>query len=162
MGAHGTAESGEILGILMKRVLVISDKQVHHLVYCISGKSFCEVLDEWRSRGVTDCDGIERLEVVDKAQGFTILFEDAKPVGAVCGCGWFVDSGCDLVLDNSNCFCPHSRRNRGVSQHSWSVRYSRDLDGREVSWIHSTMLEQCPSQSHLLLTHDPAHKLEFI
>ena len=107
-----------------------------------------------------NCDGIERLEVMDKMQGFTVLFEDAEPAGAVCGCGWFIDSRCDPVLDDSHCLYPHSRRNRDVSQCPWSVRYSRDLDGREVSQIYLTKLERCPSKSHLLLTHDPVHKLE--
>ena len=97
---------------------------------------------------------------MDKVQGFTVLFEDTEPVGVVCGSGWFIDSGCDPVLDDSHYLHPHSRRNRDDSQYPWSVRYSRDLDRREVSWIHSTMLEWCPSESHLLLMHNLAHELQ--
>jgi hypothetical protein len=45
--------------------------------------------DGWDG-GVSNGDGIERAEVVDDVEGTSILFDDAKPSGAVSGVGWFI------------------------------------------------------------------------
>ena len=58
------------------------------------------MLDEQGSGRVSDGDSIEWLEVVDEAKRLSILFENAKPAGVVCGSRWFIDSGGDAILDN--------------------------------------------------------------
>ena len=76
----------------MKRTLVESSKQVKHAIHCVSGKGFSEVFHEWRQGCVTDCNSIQGLEVVNETPTFPILFEDAKPTGAI-GCSRrFVDT----------------------------------------------------------------------
>ena len=41
IGAHGTVKSSKILRFRMQRPLVISGKQVHHPIHCVSRKGFC-------------------------------------------------------------------------------------------------------------------------
>ena len=63
-------------------MMIVTNEEVKHHV---TGAS-CHGLDDLvRDRGnsrVLDCDGIQRLEVVNKAQR-AILFLDAEPAGVV-------------------------------------------------------------------------------
>jgi hypothetical protein len=56
-----------------------------------------------RNSRVSDCDGIERLKVVNEAQR-AILFLDAEPAGAVRRVGVLVYAGIDLLLEEFDDF----------------------------------------------------------
>ena len=73
------------------------------------------MFDEWGCGQVTDCDHIERLEVVDEVKRFPVLLEYTKSVRVVGSGRWFVNTGCDVVFDDLDGISPHRKRNWNIS-----------------------------------------------
>ena len=64
------------------------------------------MLNKRGNGGVPNGDGIEGLEVVDKLERLTVLFEHTEPARPVSCSGRFVHTGGNAVLDDLNSLVP--------------------------------------------------------
>jgi hypothetical protein len=76
--------------------MVVADEEVEHGITRAACHSLYDLVWNWGHTGVANGDGIEGLEVVDKAQG-AVLFLDAEPARAVRRIRMLVDSRCELL-----------------------------------------------------------------
>jgi hypothetical protein len=61
-------------------------------------------LHDRQDRGISNGDSVEWTEVMDDAEGTSILFYDTKPSGAVSGIEWFIHTRHYIVTDNFDKF----------------------------------------------------------
>jgi hypothetical protein len=83
--------------------VIITNEEVEH---CVTGTTSHGLDDLVRDRGnsrISDCDGVERLEVVNEAQRAVLLL-DAEPTGAVRGVRVLVYSGVNFLLEEFDDF----------------------------------------------------------
>ena len=66
----------------MDGAFIVPYKEVKKSIAAVATKCLCELLSIRDERGVTDCDRIKRLEVMDNAQ-LTILLQDGKPLRVI-------------------------------------------------------------------------------
>jgi hypothetical protein len=105
-----------------------------------------------------DSDGIERLEAVNDAKGFSVFLKDAKPSSAVGSIGGFVDASIYLSADNFTNFIVDTWRDGDILFDPRDVRNCRDFDGREEVFAEVTALAVCPREACVLFAHEVMHQ----
>ena len=78
----GGLEACEVARGDIEGPVIIAHEEVKHCEARATGDAFDELIDERGCCGIADGHGVERLEVVDKAQG-SILLRNAEPARAV-------------------------------------------------------------------------------
>ena len=107
------------------------------------------------NRRVPDGDGVERLKVVYKPEGLTVLLEHTEPAGLVSCGGWLIYSGGDAILDDLYCLIPGGRRDGNITKDSGCMRYRWNLDRWEVLVIEAATLGRDPSEGSFVVEHHP-------
>ena len=142
-------------------MMIITNEEVKHHVTGVS----CHGLDDLvRDRGnsqVLDCDSIQRLEVVNKAQR-AILFLDTEPAGAVQGVGMLVHAGIDLLLEEFDDVVQDSWGNGEVLVCPWDMLNDWDLNRGEILIAKTSFLFLCPSQRSFIEFENMVHELELL
>jgi hypothetical protein len=88
--------------------------------------------DRWDG-GISNSDGVvEWVEVVDNAEGTSILFYDTKPPRAVSSIGQFIRTRCYVVTDNFDEFVVETWWDRDILVDPWHMWNRQDVDWGEA------------------------------
>jgi len=74
-GANGRLNSGKILGGNVKSLVVIANKEVKDCIARSTSHGLYNLVSEWRDAQVMNGNGIEGLQVMDKAKGTALLLD---------------------------------------------------------------------------------------
>ena len=153
-GAVWGLESGVVAGHFSESAFIVSDIQVEHP----SAGTTCEVLgdlfSEGSDAGVLDCDGVERFEAVDRANGIGFFLHYAEPARAVRGVQALVYTGIHLCPNNFANLIVDTRRYRNVSLNPGGMCDDGNFDRREEVLAEVTALGVVPSEPFVLERHE--------
>ena len=147
-------ESCVVVGRFGECAFVISDVQVEHSAAGMT----CEVLGDLFSEGsdarVLDCDGVERFETVDRANGIGFFLCYAESARAVRGVQPLIYASVHLCPNNFANLIVDTQRYRNVLLNPGGVCDDWDFDWREEVLTEVTMLRVVPSEPFVLERHE--------
>jgi hypothetical protein len=116
------------VGTRVKRTVIVANKKVKHGIAGAARHGLDDLIRIGGHTGVPDGDGIERLQVMDKAQGPVLLLNAELP-GVVGGVGVLVNACGALLLEEVDDLIADAGQDGNVTVSPWNM-----FDNGDFNW----------------------------
>ena len=154
-------ESGVVVGCFSESAFVISNVQVKHSAAGMTCKLLSDLFSEGSDAGVLDCDGIERFETVDGANGVSFFLCYTELARVIGGVGSLVYTGIHLCPNDFADLIVDTWWYQNISLNLVGVCNDGDFDRWEEVLTEVTTLGVIPSEPFVLERHEMVEEVVF-
>jgi hypothetical protein len=147
--ADGGLYCGEVTRGDIKSAVVITDEEVEHGIARLTCHGLYNLISKRRDPGITDCDCIEGLQVMNKVEGAVLLLH-AEGTRVVGGVGGLIDTSSKLVLEDLDDVVEEAIGDGDVLVCPGNMLNGWDLDRREVVIAEATLLLLGPCKAEFV------------